>query len=200
MTQNSNHNAFAPWGEPNAGAPAGPLMGWMTIPALLRHIVLMLTVSSVLTLLNLVTTPGVWWSFAILAIWFAVIIIHGIGLVSINLLLEDDDEEPAPAPRSRPEPLGPPLPTWMNLPKPWANGAKAPPVPTSWELKTDDIASWPDRPMTTSPAEPTVQAPERLAWREATDIAWLRRPHRANGASNGQAGGDTSAGGQEASS
>lgn len=181
MTHDSNSDAFTPWGErasPTANDSGLP-MAWMTVPALLRHIVLMLTVSSALTLLNLIATPRVWWSFAILVIWVAVVAIHAIGLFARSLLIEDTADEPRPRPRAQVEEpareAGPPVPAWLNLPKPW-RGQRQPEAPISWALPDDDGGdAWPAPPTTT---ERHPQAPERVPWREATDIAWLRRPSR----------------------
>lgn len=190
MTHDSTHNAFTPWGEPAAPTPAppAPWAAVATLPALLGHIVVMLTVTSLLTIVNLVLTPGVWWSFAILVIWLAVVLIHGIGLVSLNLLLDDDDEEVRPAQPSAPaRPAGPPVPSWLTL---LTRDEKTPDVPGSWELVTDDTgSSWPDRPEEAqAPRAEGPAVPERVPWGAATDIAWLRRPRStANGSDDADA-------------
>jgi hypothetical protein len=178
MTQDSNRSAQTPWGQ---RPPPPPEPAWwhgtLTVPGLLAHIVVMLVVSSVLTVTNLLAGPRIWWSLAILVVWLALVIIHAIGVGSRSLLFVDDDDAAArPASRPRGEPLGPAIPTWLTLPR--RNVAPGVSVPESWELRDDTPA-----PAWTATAAPTREpnpaprpADEKVPWRAATDIAWLRRP------------------------
>jgi hypothetical protein len=179
-------------------------MRLVSIPALLGHIVVMLTTCSVLAIVNLLTTPGTWWSFAVLAVWFALVAIHGIGLVSISVFLDEDDAERPTAPSARPEatnpPAGPPAPNWLTFPRPRSDRAEVP-VPASWRLTEDGTPpSWP-APPAGPPAPKPAPVPERLPWRAATDIAWLRRPSREHGSGAGDdAARDDTSTGREVSS
>ncbi len=189
MNQDSNTNAYTPWGEPGARQhPASSLMTFLTTPALVSHIVVMLCVCSGLMLVNLIAAPRVWWSIAVLAIWLAVVIIHGIGLASRSLLAEDEDA-PAPAssavPPGQPStaPTGPPMPAWLSMPS-W-DRSSSPSIPQSWELNEDAVdtsattrTSWPEQATGSQRAAPEHPPPQRVSWRAATDIAWLRRPSR----------------------
>lgn len=177
MTQDSNRSAQVPWGQrPTPPPQPAWWLGVLTVPGLLAHVVIMLGVTSALTVVNLIAGPGVWWSLAILVIWLALVIIHAIGVGSRTLLFVDDDDAPAPPPRVRGEPVGPAIPSWITLPKRKA----APPanVPESWELRDD--ATGPAWTATTANGEatpaPKPSENEKVPWRAATDIAWLRRP------------------------
>jgi hypothetical protein len=145
----------------------------LTVPALLAHVVVMLVATSALTIVNLLVGPRVWWSLAILVIWLALVIIHGIGVGSRTLLFEEEDDAPAPpARRSQSEPIGPPIPGWLTLPR--RNSRPEPVVPATWELRDDASGpSWPERTVAGPPAPAPV---EKVSWRAATDVAWLRRP------------------------
>jgi hypothetical protein len=177
MTQDSNRSAYTQWGEP-AAPPAQPAW-WSslaTVPALLGHIVIMLAVTSALTIVNLLAGPGVWWSLALLVIWLALVIIHAIGVASFHLLFDEEDEdEPAPAPRARAEPHGPAVPSWLSLPK-RDRDRQQPQIPFTWALD-DDAPAWPDQPAAETPTPPPPRD-EKVPWRAATDIAWLRRPRK----------------------
>jgi hypothetical protein len=150
----------------------------MTVPALLAHIVIMLAVTSVLTVVNLLAGPRVWWALAVLVLWLALVIIHAIGLATRSLLFVEEDGEPAP-PRVRPEPLGPAVPGWLSLPRRNVREPEPEPeprVPESWELKDDTAPAWPAQPLSDSPLKKKPASDEKVPWRAATDIAWLRRP------------------------
>lgn len=188
MTQHSNREPYAPWGEPVRDNPTGWWTSLLTVPALVRHLVLMFTTMAVITAVNLLTTPGTWWSLALLVFWVAVLIIHGLGLLAIGVLLDDDDGAARPAARPQPEvqpaPQGPALPGWLR-----ARGREASEAPMSWELRDDDAPgasrSWPDPPAE-GPGERAETSAEQGSWRAVTDIAWLRQP-RANGATRDSA-------------
>lgn len=182
MTQDSNPSPQMQWGRQPALPPQPAWwLGVLTVPSLLGHIVVMLGVCSALTVVNLLAGPRLWWSLAILVIWLALVIIHAIGVGSRSLLFADDDAE-APAQsvrRPRAEPIGPAVPTWLNLPR--RNSTPETPVPESWKLPDDT----PDPDWDASPAQNGEPAPapepkpEKVPWRAATDIAWLRRPRPA---------------------
>lgn len=178
MTQDSNRSAKVPWGQRPAPPPQPAWwQGVLEVRWLLAHIVIMLSVASVFTVINLLTGPRVWWSLAILVIWLALVIIHAIGVGSRSLLfVEDDDAAARPSTRRRAEPVGPAIPTWLTLPK--RNGETAANVPASWELPDDTPApAWTPRVTLTTEEKPaSPPANEKVPWRAATDIAWLRRP------------------------
>ncbi|HYH13490.1 MAG TPA: 2TM domain-containing protein [Thermomicrobiales bacterium] len=187
MTQDSNRDAYMPWGEPAASAPVTLWGRLVTIPALVGHIVVMLTAMSVLTALNLLLNPGTWWSLAILMLWLTIVIVHVLARFTLSFLLDEGDQGRASPPRVDVEPHGPAMPG-PGVP----NGRRAArkereDVPISWELKSDEAASsaWPR----TEASSPTTResetassngSSERVPWRAATDIAWLRR-NRASG-------------------
>jgi hypothetical protein len=178
MTQDSNRSAQVPWGQQPSPPPQPAWWhGALTVPGLLAHIVIMLGVTSLLTVVNLLAGPRVWWSLAILVIWLALVIIHAIGVGSRSLLfVEDSDADAGPASRPRAEPIGPAVPGWLSLAK--RNGEMEPHVPESWVLPDDT----PEPPWTArippKREEKPTPAPEseKVPWRAATDIAWLRRP------------------------
>jgi hypothetical protein len=151
------------------------------VPGLLAHFVVMLSVASALTVINLLAGPRIWWSLAILVIWLALVVIHAIGVGSRSLLFVDDDGRPAQPTRVRGEPIGPVVPTWLALPK--HNGEPQVSVPESWELR-DDAPSpvWTASPASNGEARPAAKPQpkpgmdDKVPWRAATDIAWLRRP------------------------
>jgi hypothetical protein len=177
MTQDSNRSAEIPWGQRPAPPPQPAWwQGILTVPGLLAHVVVMLGVTSALTVVNLIAGPRVWWSLAILVIWLALVIIHAIGVGSRTLLFVEDDDAPAPTPRVRGEPIGPAVPSWITLPKRHAE----PPtnVPDSWELRDDTAGPvWTASPANADAAPASKpRAGEKVPWRAATDIAWLRRP------------------------
>lgn len=178
MTQDSNRSAQVPWGQRPAPPPQPAWWhGLLDVRWLLAHIVIMLGVASVLTVINLLTGPRVWWSLAILVIWLALVIIHAIGVGSRSLLfVEDDDAAAMPSTHRRAEPLGPAIPTRLTLPK--RNVETAANVPESWELPDDTPApAWNTRVPPSREEKPaTTPADEKVPWRAATDIAWLRRP------------------------
>jgi hypothetical protein len=185
MTQDSNRSAQVPWGQRPAPPPQPAWwLGALTVPGLLAHIVVMLGVSSVLTIINLLTGPRVWWSLAILVIWLALVIIHAIGVGSRTLLFDSEDaERAAPSTRVRGEPLGPDVPSWLSLPK--RNVAPQVTVPESWELRDDTPGSaWTASTAQNGEAkpapEPLPRPDDKVPWRAATDIAWLRRPKSSN--------------------
>ncbi len=186
MTHDSNRRAQVPWGQRPTPPPQPSWWhGVLTVPGLLAHVVVMLGVTSTLTVINLLTGPRIWWSLAILVIWLALVIIHAIGVGSRSLLfVEDDDQVARPPGRPRAEQLGPSIPTWLTLPK--RNGAVEPDVPASWELPDDaPEPAWPLRatPILDDQTAPkSAPADEKVPWRAATDIAWLRRPKIADDA------------------
>lgn len=189
MTQTSNREAFTPWGE-----PVQPVTGsswWsplVTLPALLGHVVVMLTVMAALTALNLAFNPGTWWSLAILVLWLTVVLVHVLARYALGFLLEEDRNDEAAPPRVDVEPHGatvhgPAVPNGRRQ-------GRHDDAPISWELKSDDVISsaWPKQGPEVAPPPPAETAPEsgngsgeRVPWRAATDIAWLRR-HRTGGA------------------
>ena len=181
MTQDSDRSAQMQWGLPPKAAPQPPWwQATLTVPALLAHIVVMLSVCSALAVVNLLATPRVWWSLAFLVIWLALVIIHAIGVGSRSLLFgEDELTSVRPVRRQRAEPLGPAIPSRFTLPK--RNAAPDPTVPASWELPDDAPAN--DWAASSAPnGEPAPKPPlpnEKVPWRAATDIAWLRRPRPA---------------------
>ncbi len=178
MTQDSNRSAPMQWGQ-QADRPPQPTW-WhsvLTVPGLLGHIVVMLGVCSAFTIINLLAGPRVWWSLAILVIWLALVIVHAVGVGSRSLLFGEDDETATPpARRPRTEPLGPAVPSWLTLPK--RDATPQPIVPQTWALPDDppatDWAASPDAK--DEPAPAPRPADEKVPWRAATDIAWLRRP------------------------
>lgn len=194
MTQDSNRNAFSPWGEPNRLAPASGWAPFVTTPVLLGHIVVMLSVMALLTLVNLMVNPGTWWSLAILVLWLTIVIVHVLARFSLGFLLDEEPDTADRAPRVTAEPHGgavhgPAVPNGRHT-------TSREDVPISWELKSDDDAppTWrtPDEPTTS--AAPAQEEPERsngtnerVPWRAATDIAWLRR-HRSYGEGGTSAG------------
>ena len=186
MTQNSNRGTYAPWGEPTAPAPDAWWSSLVTIPVLLGHIVTMLSVMAVFSAINLIVNPGTWWSLAVLVLWLALVIIHAIGVASLRFLLEEDEAEGVAPPRVHAEPHGPQTPGGFDM---LVHERTGKPVPGSWELtRNDSVPSWPQAPKAseTQSTEPRIDVPngstERVPWRAATDIAWLRRPrHDAGG-------------------
>lgn len=180
MTQDSNRSAQMQWGR----QPELPQQAWwqvaLTTPGLLAHIVVMLGVCSALTIVNLLAGPRVWWSLAILVIWLALVIVHAIGVGSRSFLFGEDDDAPArPARSQSAEPLGPVVPSWLTLPK--RNTTPETSVPQSWALPDDSpttgwaVSSAPNGEPASVPRPPD----EKIPWRAATDIAWLRRPRPA---------------------
>lgn len=202
MAQDSNSSAYTPWGEPSASTPQTWWSGYLTVSSLLGHIAIMLTVVSALTLLNLALNPGTWWSLAILVLWFALVVIHALGLVSVNLLLDESVSGTVP-PRVQAEPHGPQPPDRMETNEPQRETTDPP--ANSWKSGTSPQSqSWgnaeasePDGESRSEPArEPDDEEftplnlnqdddakHERVPWRAATDIAWLRR--RRDGSDSG---------------
>ncbi|MDQ4045732.1 MAG: hypothetical protein M3173_09840 [Chloroflexota bacterium] len=197
MTQHSNREPYAPWGEPVQAKTTGWWTPLLNVRMLMRHVVIMFTAMAVITAINLITTPTTWWSLALLVIWVAVVIIHGLGIVSIGVLL-DEDEAPRQSspPRSdgKAEPQhGPPAPGWITR----RRDESQPAAPVSWELKDDPPSGWPEAPPETGsiereePATDRVvreePATEQVSWRAVTDIAWLRQPRGDAARNNGSA-------------
>ncbi len=181
MTQDSNRSAQTQWGRQPEPPPAP---AWwqavLTVPSLLAHIVIMLGVCSALTFVNLLAGPRVWWSLAILVIWLALVIVHAIGVGSRSFLLGEDDDAPArPVRNQSAEPIGPKVPGRLTLPK--RDTASDATVPKSWALSEDSPATgWAASPSPNGePAPVPPPTDEKIPWRAATDIAWLRRPRSA---------------------
>jgi hypothetical protein len=185
-------------------AAPSPWASLVSVRALLGHIVLMLGVMAVLTVVNLLVNPGTWWSLAIQVVWFSLVIIHALALVSMGVILEEDEEESAPAPRIYAEPAIPPQAlTGWSVPATGTEPAQELPSdpgdPGPWRAAPiagpDQSEVRPAKPETAEPAADTEPAPtpdftplsfdpetgksERIPWRAVTDIAWLRR--RTNG-------------------
>lgn len=182
MTQNSNRGTYAPWGEPTAQAPDAWWASLVTIPVLLGHIVTMLSVMAVFSAINLILNPGTWWSLAILVLWLAVVSIHALGVASLRFLLEEDEPERVTPPMVQAEPHGPPKPGGFDM---LVHERTGKPAPGSWELTSNDTApAWPqapaegDKQAASHGADEPNGSTERVPWRAATDIAWLRRPRQ----------------------
>lgn len=192
MTQDSNSGAYIPWGDPERAAPVAWWRGLVTIPVFLAHVTVMLTAVSGLIVLNFLVNPGTWWSLAFLVLWFAVVVIHALGLVSINLLIEEDSDAEVTLPSVQAEPNGSSSGFPPNGGTPGREpGSRQP--PDSWQRETEQQGqAWPepaaaaeandgeDTVVDTRPGEPNGQS-ERIPWRAATDIAWLRRSNGADG-------------------
>lgn len=184
MAQDSNSSTHVPWGQSSAPATQPWWREYGTVPALLGHIAIMLTTVSALTLLNLVLNPGTWWSLAILVLWFTFVVIHALGIVSINLLLDESDDDTAP-PRVHAEPHGPETFEQGPVHGP-AQETQASPA-SDWQApKSPEDHSWPSAADSETESESfkpldldeDSSKNERVPWRAATDIAWLRRRGR----------------------
>ncbi len=179
MTQDSNREPYVPWGEPvRTAKPTTRWTALATVPALVKHVVVMFTTMAIVTALNLILNPGTWWSLALLVIWVAVIIIHGLGIVSMGVLLDEAEPRRAPPPKLEDEPKRATTSTWAPR-QPDEQRADA---PVSQESRGEVLSSWPETPSRRQqpPQEP---AAEQGSWRAVTDIAWLRQSR--NGSENG---------------
>lgn len=184
MTPDSNRNAYTPWGEPTRTSPEAWWARFVTVPILLGHIVTMFSVMALLTTVNLILNPGTWWSLAILVLWITIVIVHVLARYSLGFLLQEEPDVESPRQQVRVEPNG----GTVHGPAEPPNGqhpSRREDVPISWELKSDDDvpATWQtgdsgprtDDPPTEQETEDSNGSNERVPWRAATDIAWLRR-------------------------
>lgn len=206
MTQNPESGAFVPWGTPSSAAPDPWWNPFMTPTALLAHITVMLVVTSVLALINLMLNPAVWWSLAILVVWLVFIVIHAVGLLAARLLAEEDASSAWSASQDASERQDPARPGWQDVNDP-RHHEEAQDTVTSevttetWTAAGRSRRSWPqstsgsqadgDEDSANSGAGATdTGESERVPWRAATDIAWLRRRH--DGEGDGKGSGEAS--------
>lgn len=193
-----------------AGSPWLALLS--SVQSLLAHTGLMLAITAGLMLINLLVTPGTLWSSAIVVIWLVVLVAHAVGLV-ISRLLSYEASTSDPSPRVHAEPHAGPLAPWMNVnghretetvaaahtpsrpdgndSDPWKNvAAPADETETSWPQAPTATAE-PDLPDTDGLSKSNghnADASDKVPWRAATEIAWLRRPRAAEDGERDQRG------------
>lgn len=207
MTQHSNDTILA---NLQTGASGFSTQGsrWVvplsSTMSLLSHAGVLLAITASLTMINLVVNPGALWSRAILVIWLVVIVAHAIGIVILRLL-NDDAGVASQLPRIQAEPSSP----WTQPNGQQGTGMAAPDEGTERAGRVDpwkDAAapvgeseiSWPSSSTATTELE---QAPagigtrrngasddanQKVPWRAATEIAWLRKPRDADHPETGQ--------------
>lgn len=194
MTQHSNEpmTARSRTGEREASLLASPWVGLLSsFQALLKHIGIMLGVTATLALLNLLVDPADFWSRAILVIWLVIVVAHGIGMVIVRLLA-DETVGSRELPRVEAEPHYAPTSPWAHANLQQQDAAPQPPERADpWK----DVAAPPDEPDVSWP-QPATATPEpdrppselrtsehadesgwneKVPWRAATEIAWLRK-------------------------
>ncbi len=202
MTQHSNE-LVTPRLRNVAGSDSPLASPWVKLlssfHSLLAHIGIMLGVTACLTILNLVVDPADVWSRAILVIWLVLVIAHGIGIVIVRLL-SDEPITNRDLPRVQAEPHGAPTSSWAQAmaENPTTSGPQSEGDETrsryrdaSWNNAADangapDLA-WPEPPAPDSDAEQSssdsvtrqdedaADRNEKVPWRAATEIAWMRR-------------------------
>jgi hypothetical protein len=179
MRQDSNREPYVPWGEPVRRAD--PVTRWTrlaTVPALVKHVVVMFTTMALVTTINLIVNPSTWWSLALLVIWVAVVIIHGLGGISIGVLLDEDEPRPAPLPKAEARSKGVTTSSWA----PRQPDEQRADTPARQERQDEILSAWPEAPSHRQPPREEPAA-EHGSWRAVTDIAWLRQSR--NGSDNG---------------
>ncbi|MGI8977350.1 MAG: hypothetical protein ACR2GS_11595 [Thermomicrobiales bacterium] len=210
MTQHANETASARFrsgigGDDLLKSPLAEALS--SFHSLLNHVAIMFGVTAGLTLLNLVADPDGLWSRAILVIWLVLLIAHAVGILIVRLL-SDDTTTSSKLPRLRGERYDGPMSSWQRamVENPsTTSGAQDDPEATAAQERADpwkhvvtpngvaDI-SWPEPPVVDSEVDrasfkPTTkpdddgERSERVPWRAATEIAWMRRRRGAEGES-----------------
>jgi len=207
MTQHSNDTILANL-QTGASGFSTQASRWVvplsSTKSLLSHAGVLLAITASLTMLNLVVNPEALWSRAILVIWLVVIVAHAIGIVILRLL-NDDAGVASQLPRIQAEPSSP----WTQPNGQPSAGMTARDDDTENTGRVDpwkDVAapvgesevSWPSSSTATTeleqaPAEigtrrngASDDANQKVPWRAATEIAWLRKPRDADHPETGQ--------------
>lgn len=203
MIQDSNDTATSRLLRDSQGllSPGAPWVVALTSRrSLIAHIEIMLGASATMSMLNLVLNPGSLWSRAIIVVWLVGLVAHAVGIVVVRLLNEDSEASGGIARRAQAEPHAGPPSSWAlvtdetpsdlqpnpeNTPEPeredpWQH-VQTPPEEseTSWPQaataspdSSEAHDEGEDREIR-EPAEETSER-ERVPWRAATEIAWLR--------------------------
>lgn len=166
--------------------------------SLLTHIAIMFGATAGFALLNLVVDPDGVWSRAILVVWLVVFIAHAVGIVILRLL-SDDATHSGRFPRVTSDPVQGPVSPWgaamTGTQSTSAGGSDGDLVQSqqtdSWGNVTTANGSadlsWPE-PLTVEPSSDAsppdgsedargrvVENNDRVPWRAATEIAWMRK-------------------------
>lgn len=183
-------------------APSGAWWdAYLNSAALLAHVSIMFTVMAIATFANLIFDPETRWSLAILVIWLVLIAVHALGILANRLLTGDDAEEAMVkswqldpedvAARSSSwghsmSPADPVDPATTSAPSAandaWGTVGQ---VEQSWPQQKDDPESEQEDRVEATGVSANIpkrdeRGRQRIPWRAATDIAWLR--HREDGA------------------
>ncbi len=208
MTQHSNETVSARFRSGVSGDDLlkSPLVEALSsFHSLLHHVAIMFGATASLTLLNLIVDPDGLWSRAIMVIWLVVLIAHAVGILIVRLL-SDDTTASSRLPRQRGEAQFGPMSSWQRAlaETPSTSGPLDNPETTAAQEQADpwknvatpngttDI-SWPEPPVADADTERSSFTPtkpddegersERVPWRAATEIAWMRRRLGAEGES-----------------
>ena len=192
MTQPSNHDAYAPWGEPTHVQTGDPWTRLVSRSALVQHVVWMVTVLAVIVAFNLLITPGTFWGLIPLIVWLVILVLHGLASLALAFLRDDAQGRPAVSPSTANQPEADGSSSGASFPS-WGFGRRKQEegdAPSSWALSDDVSGNWPEPPVpgrkrdqaesshdadADDVAAPETNEEEAGSWKTVTDIAWRRR-------------------------